>query len=287
MDTFKPEQIAKLAMKINSVMSEVSYILKDSHIKYGSTNYKGTSEEAVLEAIRPLLVKHKIIIIPTEVTDLAFNGKVLTAIFHYNIIDAETGVFIPSSAGGQGADTQDKAFGKASTYAGKYLLLKTFWIATGEDPDKTSSEELTDRQRKEAEKERKAAANQRNQNSGSNNQGNRNQNNNATQRNNKPPNKTQNSGKTRGNGNNGHDPDLVKRAKDKLHAMNVLKNDFRAFLEENNPQSLTGDNYKALMNKFTEINKETDSARILSRSSDALDKLPAYLKQKFDYESSR
>ena len=46
---------------------------------------------------------------------------------------------------GTGVDTQDKGVGKAMTYAYKYLLLRTFAIPTGEDPDKISSAELDDR----------------------------------------------------------------------------------------------------------------------------------------------
>jgi hypothetical protein len=40
---------------------------------------------------------------------------------------------------GDGVDTQDKAPGKAMTYADKYALLKAYKIVTGEDPDQTKS----------------------------------------------------------------------------------------------------------------------------------------------------
>ena len=40
---------------------------------------------------------------------------------------------------GDGVDTQDKAPGKAMTYADKYALLKAYKIVTGEDPDQQHS----------------------------------------------------------------------------------------------------------------------------------------------------
>ena len=49
--------------------------------------------------------------------------------------------FIEVESNGSGVDTQDKAVGKAMTYAYKYMLLRTFAIPTGEDPDKISSAE--------------------------------------------------------------------------------------------------------------------------------------------------
>ena len=56
-------------------------------------------------------------------------------------IDKPTEFEILASSG-SGVDTQDKGVGKAMTYSYKYMLLKTFAIPTGEDPDKIGSEEL-------------------------------------------------------------------------------------------------------------------------------------------------
>lgn len=43
---------------------------------------------------------------------------------------------------GDGVDSQDKAPGKAMTYADKYALLKAYKIQTGDDPDANGSGEL-------------------------------------------------------------------------------------------------------------------------------------------------
>ena len=70
-----------------------------------------------------------------------------------NVDDKEDFIEVVSS--GTGADTQDKGVGKAMTGAYKYMLLKTFAIPTGDDPDKICSDEL-DAKQKENPKEEKA-----------------------------------------------------------------------------------------------------------------------------------
>ena len=50
--------------------------------------------------------------------------------------------FIDITTYGDGVDSQDKAPGKAMTYADKYALLKAYKIETGDDPDKEPSGEL-------------------------------------------------------------------------------------------------------------------------------------------------
>lgn len=57
--------------------------------------------------------------------------------------------FIEVESNGTGVDTQDKGVGKAMTYAYKYMLLRTFAIPTGEDPDKISSAEIDSKVEKE------------------------------------------------------------------------------------------------------------------------------------------
>ena len=59
----------------------------------------------------------------------------------YKIVDVESGEFETIVSSGTGMDSQDKGIGKALTYAYKYLLLRTFAIPTGEDPDKIASED--------------------------------------------------------------------------------------------------------------------------------------------------
>lgn len=132
-----------LYRKISEVMKDVAYLKKDDHIKFGSTNYKAISEEKVTQAVRASLIKHGLIILPVKQEHLK-EGNLSTVNTTYKIVDIDTGIYEEIVSSGTGVDTQDKGVGKAMTYAYKYLLLRTFAIPTGEDPDKVSNEEIED-----------------------------------------------------------------------------------------------------------------------------------------------
>ena len=150
--------------KINEVMKRIEYLTKDDHVSFGTTNYKAISEEKVTTSVRKELVNLGIVIAPIEqtmnVTELMRTEKsvnqradVNVKYRIQNIEDVNDYIIVSSS--GSGVDTQDKAIGKAMTYAYKYMLLRTFAIPTGEDPDKISSAETDakDRKRKLNDKE--------------------------------------------------------------------------------------------------------------------------------------
>jgi hypothetical protein len=131
-------------------MKRIEYLTKDDKVEFGSTKYKAISEEKVTTTVRKELVDVGIAIIPisqtVNVTELARSDKsvnqrtdVNVTYRIQNIEDPDDFIFACSS--GSGVDTQDKGVGKAMTYAYKYLLLRTFAIPTGEDPDKISSAE--------------------------------------------------------------------------------------------------------------------------------------------------
>lgn len=141
--------------KISSVMSEVSYLSKDDKVEFGSTKYKAISEEKVTSIVRSSLIKNGIVIIPVE-QEHHREGNLTTVDVTYRIQNIEdVNDYILAKSSGTGADTQDKGVGKAMTYAYKYLLLRTFAIPTGEDPDKISSAEL-DEKMEEEEMQKKA-----------------------------------------------------------------------------------------------------------------------------------
>lgn len=138
-----------LYQKIAEVMKDVQYLCKDDSIEFGKTKYKAISEEKVTSTVRESLIKHGIVIIPVE-QEHSREGTLSTVDVKYriqNIEDKNDCIIAVSS--GTGVDTQDKGVGKAMTYAYKYLLLRTFAIPTGEDPDKISSAELDDKQKEE------------------------------------------------------------------------------------------------------------------------------------------
>lgn len=151
--------------KIHAVMKDIEYLNKDDKIEFGNTKYKAISEEKVTSSVRQSLIKHGLVIIPCE-QDHKRDDEVVkdkygkeqvhrlsTVDVKYKIIDIDTGDYEIACSSGTGVDTQDKGVGKAMTYSYKYLLLRTFAIPTGEDPDKISSAELDDKLKKKDEKE--------------------------------------------------------------------------------------------------------------------------------------
>ena len=148
--------------KINEVMKNIEYLTKDDQVAFGTTKYKAISEEKVTTAVREQLVKQGIVIIPVqqesenkELTRTEKSVNMLTSVhtkYRIQNID-DVNDFIEVESNGTGVDTQDKGVGKAMTYAYKYMLLRTFAIPTGEDPDKISSAETDAKIKKEIEAE--------------------------------------------------------------------------------------------------------------------------------------
>ena len=136
--------------KINKVMENIEYLAKDDKVEFGTTKYKAISEEKVTTAVREQLVKQGIVILPVmqesnnkELTRTDKSVNMLTEVHtRYRIQNIDdVNDYIEVESNGTGVDTQDKGVGKAMTYAYKYMLLRTFAIPTGEDPDKISSAE--------------------------------------------------------------------------------------------------------------------------------------------------
>ena len=131
--------------RISAVMQDVQYLAKDDQIEFGKTKYRAISEEKVTTIIRKSLITHGIVIVPVK-QEHSKDGVLTTVDVTYRIQNVEDEIdYIEAVSSGTGVDTQDKGVGKAMTYAYKYLLLRTFAIPTGEDPDKISSAELDDR----------------------------------------------------------------------------------------------------------------------------------------------
>lgn len=152
-----------LFQRISAVMKDVEYLTKDDSVETGGgKSYRAITEEKVTSVIRASLIKNGIVIVPVMIeharTDervIAFDkyakkdveriNRISSADVTYriqNIDDPEDYILAVSS--GTGVDTQDKGIGKALTYAYKYLLLRTFAIPTGDDPDKISSDVYTE-----------------------------------------------------------------------------------------------------------------------------------------------
>jgi len=148
-----------LYQRISKVMQDIEYLAKDDTVGTGKSSYKAVTEEKVTGAVRTSLIKNGLVILPieqhteevfTEYEKLNYDKKLekkqrlLTRVdVKYKIVNVDNPVeFEILASSGSGVDSQDKGVGKAMTYSYKYMLLRTFAIPTGEDPDKTSNQEL-------------------------------------------------------------------------------------------------------------------------------------------------
>lgn len=161
------EEKLNLYQKILGVMRDVEYLQKDDNVSTGQgrPSYKAISEEKVTMAVRTGLVKYGLVIMPIEqehvrepvIKEGEVKGFLTTVNVKYKIVDTETGEYEIITSSGTGVDTQDKGVGKAMTYSYKYLLLRTFSIPTGEDPDKVSSAEWDEKFNQKQEEQKKDA----------------------------------------------------------------------------------------------------------------------------------
>lgn len=138
-----------LHQKVLNIMDAVRYVQKDGKVDFGSTRYKYASESKITAVIREQLIAQKVTIFPVK-TEYTKTGNLTHIHAEYRITNAEDPedyMIVPAE--GDGADSQDKGSGKAQTNAYKYMLLRTFAIPTGDDPDQISSDELTDQFAKE------------------------------------------------------------------------------------------------------------------------------------------
>ncbi len=139
-------------------MQDVTYLQKDDSVGFGNNKYRAISEEKVTTEVGKSMRKHGLVILPIGVEErredfdvVRANGKhgtdrITTITTKYLVADSESGESMEVCSAGAGVDSQDKGIGKALTYAYKYLLLRTFAIPTGEDPDKQASEDSTSQQ---------------------------------------------------------------------------------------------------------------------------------------------
>lgn len=127
---------------INAVMSDIGAIGKNSKNQQQGFMFRGI--DAVMNAINPALIKHKIFVVPeileqTREERTTAKGNLLI----YSICKvkytffAEDGSFVTAIVIGEGMDSGDKATNKAMSIAFKYACFQVFCIPTEEmkDPD--------------------------------------------------------------------------------------------------------------------------------------------------------
>lgn len=143
--------------RMSSITAEISAVAKNLAVGYGSSSYKAVGEADVLAAVKPAEAKHGVYSYPLK-REIVESGTMekpgkngtttiqlymrLKVTYRFLCIDMPES-YIDIESYGDGVDTQDKAPGKAMTYADKYALLKAYKIITGEDPDQYASEPVS------------------------------------------------------------------------------------------------------------------------------------------------
>lgn len=150
------EEKMNIYQRMSAATSEISRVAKNLNVGFGKSSYKAVGEADVLAAVKPIEEKYGIYSYPVsreiiesgilesvseyngeKTTKKQFQMRVSTVYRFVNVDCPEE--FIDITTYGDGVDSQDKAPGKAMTYADKYALLKAYKIMTGDDPDQNAS----------------------------------------------------------------------------------------------------------------------------------------------------
>lgn len=139
--------------KINKVMEDVGYLLKDKKVGSGGYAYNAVTDEQVKTKVRESMIKNKVIGHVVSMshdinTERWVDGSkqkqqvTVTLSGTYKFIDTEDGSSFETCFFGYGQDSADKADGKAMTYALKYMFINTFVIPSGDDKDRDHSNDI-------------------------------------------------------------------------------------------------------------------------------------------------
>ena len=142
-------EFTEIIKKVNSDKRLVPDLMKSEK----GNNFRAISESAILDVIDPVLREAEmfyVVHIKEQHLDIreAYGSKgkklqfiaTLTAQISFYFWGGE--IICTTEAVGMGIDDNDKAMGKAYTYAVKYALLKLFRLRYGDDPDAKASEPL-------------------------------------------------------------------------------------------------------------------------------------------------
>lgn len=139
-------------MKLLNIQTQLK-APKNQFNKFG--NYKYRSCEDILEAIKPLLEKHKaLVVITDEVKEIAGNMFIEAKAIFIDIENSENKVVVTAQAGidlNAKGMSASQAYGAASSYARKYALNGLFLIDDTKDADATNTHGKEETEPKKAE----------------------------------------------------------------------------------------------------------------------------------------
>lgn len=164
-----------------AITADMQTVAKNMLVPAGGGKYRAVSETDVLNAVKPLEIRHGVYSYPVERRTISvdvleteerrkgYDTKQYETIkktqfvyrieTRYRFVNVDSpDEYIDVVSYGDGIDSADKAPGKAMTYSDKYALLKAYKIQTGDDPDQDASPDY--KNAKPAARNTKAAAKQ-------------------------------------------------------------------------------------------------------------------------------
>lgn len=121
--------------RIHAVMNDLKTINKNGRNDFHKYDY--ATEADFVHAIRPLLEKHGLVIIPSLAHPAqVLDGGITNIAMKFTIVNIDKPEEkVESIVPAQGQDKGDKGVYKAITGAKKYFLSLAFMAATGDDPE--------------------------------------------------------------------------------------------------------------------------------------------------------
>ena len=142
--------------RMSAITAELAPVAKNLNVETGKgKSYKAVSERDIIDAVKPIEIKHGVYSYPVSRrklesqmlestnqygTKTTFYTEIETVYRFVNMDKPEEYIDITSFS--TGLDSGDKGDGKAMTYGDKYALMKAYKISTGDDPDAKASEEI-------------------------------------------------------------------------------------------------------------------------------------------------
>ncbi len=128
-----------LYQRILKIQDECAVVVKDTDVGFKGVKYKGVSHDSVVRTVRDVAIRNGVLIMPsvTKWEDIGNRYNVEITTTFTNVDNPSEQVHIVSV--GQGMDSQDKASGKAQSYAKKYGLMLALQLETA-DGDETRGE---------------------------------------------------------------------------------------------------------------------------------------------------
>ena len=149
-------KVYNIFQRMSMITDELQTVAKNLSVDTGNgKSYKAVSERDIIDAVKPVEVKHGVYSYPymREILEsqmleednskygkrTKFYTKIVTTYRFVNVDKPEEFIDIVSFS--VGLDSGDKGDGKAMTYGDKYALMKAYKISTGDDPDAKASED--------------------------------------------------------------------------------------------------------------------------------------------------